>query len=185
MEQHPAYTDSCIAIVGMNGVGKSQFGKTLASKLKMKRIDTDTEFRKLHGKEETFIEQHGWDAFRKAEEQIILRSILPNHVVILGGGGVETPAVRSALKDKALVLWMQAGHKRVQKHLKHAKLARPEFKAGITAESVKQILQKRNPLYEDIATITLPGHLRFSERVPKAIELLEKAVTERPGSPSQ
>src|SRR5436190_1957416 len=127
-------SDRCIAIVGMNGAGKSNFGKRLASALRWKRIDTDIVFRKLHGKEQDFIAEKGIDAFHSLEEKIICNSLLPGHVVVLSGGAIESEAVRSALKERAITLWLQSGHKRTHKHLTAAKVERHEFKEGVTPE---------------------------------------------------
>ncbi|MDD4319279.1 MAG: shikimate kinase [Candidatus Peribacteraceae bacterium] len=156
----------------MNGVGKSNFGRSLASKLQMKRIDTDVEFRKRHGKEEGYIRLHGWAAFRKMEEEIVFRSLLPGHVVILGGGSVESPDVRKALREKATVLWLQAGRKRVQKHLKAAKVQRPEFAKGLMSATVKVLLQERTPLYGEVAHFAIQPRVRFSEQIPVALGFL-------------
>lgn len=169
-------SDLCIAVVGMNGVGKSSFGKSLASQLGMKRIDTDTEFRKLHGKEQEYIDVHGWSSFRKAEENIVDKSLLPNHVVVLGGGAVESLAIRSSLKEKAIVIWIQAGKKRVHRQLKEANVTRPEFSKGITKATVQHLLDRRTPLYQEIAAVVLSPHLRFNQRVPTAVGLLKKFV---------
>jgi shikimate kinase len=166
--------DQCIAIVGMNGIGKSNFGKRLASKLQKKRIDTDIVFRKKFGKEHVYIQTHGWEAFRKKEEEIVCSSLLPNHIVILGGGAVESPIVRAALKEKAIVLWIQAEHAKVHKHLNAAKVPRPEFKDGVTEEAVGSLLETRNPLYEEVANLKLYPHVAFRDQVRITIDLLTK-----------
>lgn len=165
---------SCIAIVGMNGIGKSNLGKRIAAKLQKKRIDTDIVFRKKYGKEPAYIQAHGWEAFRKKEEEIVCASLLPDHIVILGGGAVESPAVRAALKEKAIVLWIQAEHKKVHKHLNEAKVTRPEFQGDITEEAVGELLDARNPLYEEVADIRLFPSIAFRDQVRVAIDLLRK-----------
>lgn len=176
MNESSRASQVCIAIVGMNGIGKSNFGKRLASRLGMKRIDTDLEFRKTHGTEQQYIDTHGWDAFRNAEAEIVCRSLLPGHVVILGGGAVESPAVRAALKEHAKVLWIQAGHKRTHKNLKAANLERPEFKDGMTHAAVKTLLQTRNPHYQEVADVSLPPHVRYRDQVETAAGLLQRFI---------
>jgi shikimate kinase len=172
-------TNRCIAVVGMNGVGKSNFGRSLASKLGMKRIDTDTEFRKSHGNEHGYIDANGWDAFRKTEEEIVLHSLLPGHVVVLGGGAIESEAVRAALKERAIVLWLQGEKKKTHAHLRAAKLPRPEFKEGLTHESVQALMERRTPLYESVADVALFPHHRYNEQVQVSIRLLRNFVAKR------
>jgi len=173
------YQRFCIAVIGMNGVGKSHFGKNLASKLRMKRIDTDTEFRKIYGKEQEYIDAHGCEAFRKMEEEIVCRSLLPNHIVVLSGGAIESAVIRAALQKRAIVLWIQAGHKRTHKNLKRANVERPEFKHGVSTGAVKTLLNLRNPLYEETADIALLPHIRFAEQVSVAIRLLRGFITDK------
>lgn len=163
----------CISVIGMNGVGKSNFGRTIASKLKMKRVDIDTEFRKLHGDMEKFIEENGWDKFRETEEQIVEKSVLPGYVVVLGGGAIESEKVRKILKDRTTVIWLQGNKKRIKKQLHEAKRPRPEFRRGITASSVENLLNRRTPHYEELATIRIPETANFASQAPIALEMLK------------
>jgi len=174
----------CIAVVGMNASGKSRFGRKLAEALGMPLIDTDDAFEHLHGNIHVFIDRHGWDAFRSVEEEVVEASLLPGHVVVLGGGAVESPVVRKALKQRARVLWIQAGHKRIQRNLEAARVRRPEFKHGHHRGAVKSLAEARHPLYAEVADIALYPHLRFSEQVPMALKLLGKKGTRGHPKPS-
>lgn len=164
----------CIAIVGMNGSGKSVFGKRLASKLGMKRIDTDHVFDQKHGDHHQFIEKNGWESYRAEEEKIVLDALTPGHVVILSGGAIESPAVRAALKEHATVIWLQAGPKRIHKHLQRAKVARPEFAEGLHRGKVDELTQARDPHYEDVANIAIAPSVPFGGQIPFALKELEK-----------
>ncbi len=164
----------CVAIVGMNGVGKTSFGKRLASTLGMKRIDTDQLFEKTHGNTHDYIAKNGWETYRVAEEKIVLQALRPNHVVTLSGGAVESPSIRAALKDRAVVIWIQAGPKRIHKHLERAKVARPEFADGLHHDAVKTMVEARNPHYEDVADIVLFPSTSYAQQLPVALRELEK-----------
>jgi lipoprotein signal peptidase len=163
----------CIAVVGMNGVGKSNFSKKLASELAFKRIDTDTVFRETYSNEPDFIEKHGWEEYRKRERDIVLAALKPGFVVVLGGGAIESQEVRQALKKKAKVLWLQAGAERVAKHLAEAKRQRPEFSPALQTKSVEQLLEARNPLYREVADVTLFEHVPFRRQIQVACGLLK------------
>jgi len=164
----------CIAIIGMNAVGKSSFGKRLASKLHLVRIDTDAVFKKQHGDQQQHIRQHGWEAFRAQEEEIVLASFRPGHVVVLGGGAVESKAVRCALKEKIAVIWLKASAPYVEKYIKAAKRPRPEFAKGTPKEVAKELLAKRDPHYQDIADIIIHEHIPFQQYLPFAIAEVNK-----------
>jgi len=164
-----------IVIVGMNGVGKTKFGKKLASKLHMKAIDSDSAFRKIHSDEKEFIQKNGWEAFRNIEQEIICEWLQPGFIIITGGGAIESPAVRTALKQYT-VIWMQAGKKRITRHLTEAKRPRPEFSDTDLKEHVKHLLEKRDPLYKEVATIIIQENVHFSKQVPVAMKELEKLM---------
>jgi|GEM_PF-2032061 len=170
----------CIAIVGMNGVGKSNFGKSLASKLHRTCIDIDKEFTKAHGDIHAFIATYGWEAFRLAEQEIIPARLKPQYVTVLGGGAIESVEVRRMLKEHALVLWMQGGHKQVRRNLTRAKVARPEFKEKNLSSAVKELLQARTPFYAEVADIVLPPNVRYSQQVSTVLRLLGVADRKMP-----
>jgi shikimate kinase len=173
-EPAPPSIDRCVAVIGMNGVGKSHFGRSLAQKLGRTCIDIDREFEKTHGDIHRFIEQHGWEVFRVAEQELVPRWLEPAYVVVLGGGTIESPEVRRWLKERAVVIWIQAGRKHVQRNLRVAKVERPEFKGRDMPAAVKELLRSRTPLYRDAADIALFPHVRYSQQVAMAMVLLRK-----------
>ena len=175
----PDWHSHCIAVVGMNGVGKSHFGRRLAARLGMRRVDTDVELRRRQGDEHAFIEAHGWEAFRKGEEATVLDCLRPGAVVVLSGGAVESPAVRAALKKRAVTLWLHAGFHRVHKHLKAARRERPEFKGGVEEKAAREVLARRTPLYRGCADVVVHEHVPFRRQVTVAVELLSAALGER------
>lgn len=159
----------------MNGVGKTKFGKKLASRLHMKAVDSDSTFRKIYGNESEFIERKGWEVFRNIEQDLIVELLKPGHVIILGGGAIEATLVREAL-NHTTVIWMKAGIKRVTRHLKEAKRPRPEFHNINVKKRATELLEKRNPLYEEMASIIIDENIHFSQQVPVAIEKLKKQI---------
>lgn len=171
--------DRCIAIVGMNGIGKSRFGARLAFALGLTFVDSDLAFREKHGAERSYIDTHGWPAFRAAEEAIVIPSLVSGRVVVLGGGAVESAAIRVALKKKALVLWIQAGKKRAHRNLQRARLARPEFASGLTSDAVQNLIVRRTPFYEEAADILLYPHVRYEDQLSMTLTLLSRHIASR------
>ena len=161
--------NTCIAIVGMNGAGKTVFGKRLSAKLGWKSVDTDRVFEKKHGDPHTFIAARGWEEYRREEERIVLEIFLPGFIVILSGGAIESAAVRKALDEQAVVIWLQADARRIKRHLQRAKVTRPEFAGGIGHDEVEDMLNARNPHYEAVADIVIPPGIPFARQVPVAM----------------
>ncbi|PKY14291.1 pentafunctional AROM polypeptide [Rhizophagus irregularis] len=92
-----------IIFIGMRGVGKTTLGREVAKALDREFLDLDHHFEAtLSTPIPKFIEEHGWDAFRDKESEI-LRSLLNTHasdyIIACGGGIVEHPASRELLKQ--------------------------------------------------------------------------------------
>lgn len=166
--------DWCVAIIGMNATGKSNFGKTLSAKLRLKRIDTDNAFTKKHGGIDSFITQNGIDAFRHAEAKLVLSSLKPGHLLVLSGGAIETKEIRIALKKKAAVIWLKSGKKRIVKNIRAAKRQRHEFAERSIEEAASDLLKIRNPLYEEVASIIIDENVKYSEYLSTATTQLQK-----------
>lgn len=152
-----------IFIVGMRGSGKSNLGRRLAPKLTLRHIDTDRIFEAKHGKIAEYVAKHGWPAFREEEEKIIADSFVPGVVVSVGGGAIESEKTRALLK-RAIVIWVKMSEQGTVKRLQLTK--RPALTDLPLEEEVKQVLQKRDPLYRAVATLPLPESVPFSQQLP-------------------
>ncbi|PIQ76182.1 hypothetical protein COU78_01335 [Candidatus Peregrinibacteria bacterium CG10_big_fil_rev_8_21_14_0_10_49_24] len=162
----------CVAIVGMNATGKSNFGRALASALHMKRCDIDAAFVRQYGAIQAFIEKEGNEKYRKYEEELVLRSIQPGYVLVLSGGAIESEAVRKSLAKNAAVIWIRAGKKRVMRNISNAKRERHEFVGKDVRKTAEDLLAIRDPLYREVADITLAERVRYSQYIPVAIREL-------------
>ena len=96
-----------LALVGFMGAGKSTLGPIVAKRLGRAFIDVDRELERELGKSiaEVFAES-GESGFRAHEERRTIAELqAPDPAVIaLGGGAVETPAVRDALRERAFTV---------------------------------------------------------------------------------
>ena len=92
---------SCGPPCQLGGVGKTTLGLIAATSLRRAFVDLDAAFSNLHGPISTFVNTHGWSAFRDAETKI-LRKILEDHpkdfVIACGGGVVEREVKRDLLR---------------------------------------------------------------------------------------
>jgi shikimate kinase len=99
-----------IVLTGFMGAGKSTVGRILAARLRWPFLDTDSLITAEHGLTVAQIfAQDGEEHFRRIEAEAIARILDPLHedpvhqhqqaIVALGGGAIETEAVRQLLFD--------------------------------------------------------------------------------------
>ncbi len=104
----PASLPRRIVLTGFMGAGKSTVGRILASRLRWPFLDIDSLITAEHGRTVAQIfADHGEEHFRRLEAEAIARVLDPlqqdpphayeQAVVALGGGAIETDAVRELL----------------------------------------------------------------------------------------
>lgn len=100
-----------IAIIGLMGVGKTTLGLKLSEKLGYYFVDSDQEIEDRESKtiKEIFA-QNGEAYFRKVEKDVIKEIVLRDEDVVLslGGGAFMNEETQKILKEKALVIWLDA-----------------------------------------------------------------------------
>ena len=99
------HSQASVVIIGMRGSGKTFIGELAATALGWQFLDADAVFEQKHtiGVRE-YVHKNGWSAFRAAETEILQELLAQNgqrYILSLGGGIVETPASRDALKAYA------------------------------------------------------------------------------------
>jgi shikimate kinase / 3-dehydroquinate synthase len=113
--------DRHVALVGFMGAGKSTLGLEAAQRLGRRFVDLDRELEQsLRRSIPQLFEERGEAEFRVLEANATLAALRHERpaVLALGGGAVETPSIRRALRDHALtvlvdvdpaVAWTRAG----------------------------------------------------------------------------
>jgi shikimate kinase len=92
-----------IVLSGFMGAGKSTVGRILAARLRWPFLDIDSLITAEHGRTVAQIfADHGEEHFRRLEFEVIARVLDPGHeyqnaVIALGGGAIETEAVRELI----------------------------------------------------------------------------------------
>jgi 3-dehydroquinate synthetase/shikimate kinase len=102
--------DRHVALIGFMGAGKSTLGIVAAQKLGRRFIDLDRELeRSMEQSIPELFEQRGEAEFRVLEREATLQALLNERpaVLALGGGAVETPAIRKTLKERALTVLVE------------------------------------------------------------------------------
>ena len=168
-----------IFLIGFPGVGKTSVGKKLASVLGYAFIDTDTLFEAMQGCTVIdFFEQHGEEAFRKKEYEILKSILQAEDVVIATGGG--TPCYANSLSlmlDNGHVLYLKATPKMLYERLAKTQSTRPLManKSGVELlEYIYDMLQKREPLYQQAHSTVEALNLKSPQRMEHLSQWLVK-----------
>ncbi|OGT56076.1 MAG: hypothetical protein A3F14_00530 [Gammaproteobacteria bacterium RIFCSPHIGHO2_12_FULL_43_28] len=143
-----------IFLVGPMGAGKTSVGRYLARKLDKTFYDSDEEVEKRVGVSLTWIyDLEGHLGFRQREMKVIDElSALHDIVLSTGGGCIETPEVRTFLKARGLVIYMEVMLKTQLDRLKRDK-RRPLLQGENPQKVLIDLWEKREPIYEDIADL--------------------------------
>ncbi|WP_324652113.1 shikimate kinase [Georgenia sp. H159] len=168
----PTVPRARVVLVGPPGAGKTTVGHELARMLGVTLRDTDEDVERLEGRtiSDIFIED-GEAHFRVREHEAVLRALAEHDgVVALGGGAVEHPATRTALRAVP-VAYLDVS---MAKALPRVGLsgARP-----LLVDSPRRrwmsLMEARRPLYEEVAGLVVSTD---TEPVPRVATLIAEAL---------
>ncbi len=160
-------TGENIVLIGMPGVGKSTVGVLLAQLTSREFLDTDVliqarEQRRL----QEVLEREGKAAFCRLEEKYLLDLQVRHHVVATGGSAVYSAPAMQNLKQNGVMV-----HLTLPLPLLELRLANLESR-GVVREkhqSLKDLFEERNPLYEKYADVTVDCNGLHHEQAAIAI----------------
>lgn len=181
MEESSTYKiEKPVVLVGMMGVGKTTYGKKLASIMNVPFIDVDQLIENEIGHSVSWIfENVGEDNFRHMEETKI-KDMLNEHkhmVLALGGGAFLNDKTRALIKEKAISVWLTSSpeiiYSRVSVRKDRPLLEGVEDKLG----RIRQIMADREQYYKqaDVSLVTDHGNQKeVAVRIIKEIEKFYK-----------
>ncbi|BBO25963.1 shikimate kinase [Marisediminitalea aggregata] len=141
-----------IFLVGPMGAGKSTIGRHLADELHLEFYDSDQEIERRTGADITWIfDLEGEEGFRKREENVI-NDLTDKQGIVLatGGGSIMTKAVRNRLSARGIVVYLQTTiDKQVARTQRDKR--RPLLQKDDPEQVLRDLAEKRNPLYEEVA----------------------------------
>jgi shikimate kinase / 3-dehydroquinate synthase len=148
-------SNPALVFIGFMGAGKTAAARSVGEALAEPHVDADEAFFEAHGTlPGAYIDEHGEDAFRFAEEELVLGLLERGPgVIALGGGAIETPGVRDALAAH-VVVWCRVGPDEAWERVA---LDPAEWRplAADRAAFVERF-ERRRPIYESVATAVLP-----------------------------
>jgi 3-dehydroquinate synthetase/shikimate kinase len=141
--------DRHLALVGFMGAGKTTLGELVAERIGRRFVDLDREIEQSAGATvpEIFT-RRGEEEFRELEEVAaieVLRSEKPR-VVAMGGGAVKSPAIRRALSETALTVYLEVDPGVAWKRVRGN--GRPLVE---DEESFRTLYEERQQLYRETA----------------------------------
>lgn len=139
-----------VVLVGLMGAGKTTIGRRLASALALPFIDSDQEIVEAAGCSISDVfEIYGEQSFRDLEQRVLTRLLAGAPCVIAtGGGAYMNPAIREAIAEKAISVWLKAELEVLVERVSR-KDTRPLLKTGDKKEILERLMQDRYPTYAE------------------------------------
>jgi XRE family aerobic/anaerobic benzoate catabolism transcriptional regulator len=139
-----------IALVGLRGAGKSTVGPLLAEALGRTFVELDEQIQELSGLAVSEIfEMHGEDYYRDAERRALTQLLAAGAplVVAVSGGAVTDPALLSLLRERTLLVWLQATPQQHMQRVLSQGDRRPMADRPDAMAELRTLLRARHPLY--------------------------------------
>ncbi|GAB6184036.1 shikimate kinase [Thermodesulfovibrio hydrogeniphilus] len=159
------------------GSGKTTVGKMIAKKLGLSFVDLDDVIEQTTGmKISDIFKNFGENRFRDIESEIVKIVSKKSGLVIATGGGVVLRQENiENLKNSGIVFWLTASEDTIYERVKSSK-DRPLLQVENPKERIKQLMQKRKPLYEKADVIIDTEGLTIEKVAEKIISEYERLV---------
>jgi shikimate kinase len=168
-----------IYLIGPMGTGKTAVGKQLARLLDEPFIDSDAEIERHAGVDIPYIfEREGEAGFRQREREVLAELCQRQGIVLAtGGGAVLAPENRRVLHETGVVVYLATSLAQQLQRVGKGR-GRPMLKGTDLPQRLAQLREQREPLYREIADVTLCTDNRRVSRVAEMIlgELGRQAV---------
>jgi shikimate kinase len=145
-----------IVLIGFMGAGKSSVGRRLEKSMEFPRFDTDAMIAGKFGLSVPRIfEVHGEDVFRDAESEVLhqLDSCEPS-IIVTGGGIVLRTTHRELLRQLGTVVYLHADEETLFERISR-RASRPLLRTDDPRVTMKELLERRLPAYEEIADLRI------------------------------
>lgn len=161
-----------IILIGMPSSGKSTVGVIIAKHLGMSFVDTDVILQTQQNRKlQDIINTDGIEKFLEIEEKTIQSLDLSNTVIATGGSVIYSEIAMKHLKANGMVIYLNINMKTVTRRLKNIKTRGVVLSPG---QTLKEIYQKRKPLYEKYADIIInSSENSLDETIEAIIEKLD------------
>jgi 3-dehydroquinate synthetase/shikimate kinase len=140
----PRPLDRHIALVGFMGAGKTTLGQEVALHLQRPFLDVDARIERREGSIRELFDR---GAFREVEERVVHEALmLRPSVIALGGGAVETPSIREALRARATTVLVEVDVGTAWERVRGTDRPLAQDEAEF-----RNLYARRQPLYDEVA----------------------------------
>ncbi|MDF2819642.1 MAG: shikimate dehydrogenase [Clostridiales bacterium] len=167
-----------IILVGFMGSGKSTVGRELSSKLQFDFHDTDKIIESMEQMSVADIfEEQGEEAFRNMETELAtkLKQNFDRSVIATGGGIVMRSENVQSLKEAGKIVYLKVSKDNVIERLERDK-KRPLLQVNDREQRIIELLEKRNPIYTNMADHIIDTDNKTVDEIVK--EIMTKVVLE-------
>lgn len=164
-----------VVLVGLMGCGKSSIGLRLAKQLAIPFTDLDKVIENETGLSCTDIfAKYGEAHFRKLEYQFMEKLLnMKPHIIASGGGTYTIYDTRYLIHKKSTSIWIRADFDILLERVSR-KNNRPLLENGNKAQILKELMEKRYPIYSNADIIVDTSNNGFEDTIFKILSNLEK-----------
>lgn len=150
----------------MMGAGKTTVGKKLSRTLGWGFVDLDQNIEATTGVSvATIFEIEGEAGFRQREAHALATlATAGGRVVATGGGAVMSPMNRARMAGSGWVVYLHASPDILYSRTKHDK-GRPLLQVADPLGRIKTLVEKRDPLYREVADFVIESNIGLSSAV--------------------
>ena len=151
-----------IYLVGPMGAGKTSVGKHLARQLSWEFCDTDQTIEKQSGVNISWIfDIEGEDGYRRRETQAIEHLTQERNIILAtGGGSVVEDENRKLLSQHGTVIYLRLSIDEQVSRTEKNRDNRPLLQVDDLQKTIEVLMAERDPLYSEIADITIETNNR-------------------------
>ncbi len=162
-----------IFFIGFMGTGKSSVSKLLSAETGLKRISLDQRIEEINNKTISEIFAcFGEGYFRESETQTLSAVCEGSPALIDCGGGLPTKRInRNIMKKHGRSIWFKASPETIYERLKDDR-SRPILQGCMSPNYIREILEKREEFYSDLADIIIETDGKTPEEI--CTEVLER-----------
>lgn len=159
-----------IFLIGLMGAGKSTIGRQLARRLGKEFRDSDGEIEKRTGVNiDVIFDIEGEPGFRRRETEMLQELTAVRGIVLAtGGGAVLAPENQVLLKDNGFIIYLKATAEHLAGRLRLDR-RRPLLQSGDKLTKIRELLERREPVYQELADLVIETNERSIYRVVSEI----------------
>ena len=149
-------TNKNIFLIGFMGCGKSAMARFLSRDLDVELVEMDETIEVEAGMTiNEIFEKYGEKHFRDLESQLILRIAEKGGAVVsCGGGAILRQENVENMKKNGQIIYLSATPETIYTRVRNS-TNRPLLNGNMNVEYISSLMEKRLPLYENAADITI------------------------------